>query len=401
MTDPTTSEPVLLDPGVDQFPEYVDHPDRLTEAEEERGRALYQTLADLDDDDNGLDGPRPTVSAPGPVGAGRSTAMDRARALRKVLLAHGVPEVSIELQEGRPTYGADPWNACQPVASLSHHMASIPTEANPTPGLWLVKQGRSDLPGPLANGTAGLDLVYRILCMGYANHPGYGGPWTVSGPLGAYTIPKDVARPYAWGTEFEGGYSEAVWDREYVNRRTGKRMTFREFMGRVNAGLVEGIWRINGHGKTPTPGMDLSGYHGEHKTWAPGRKPDRLGYETADGRKEIRKYAHQEDDVTAADVWEHKINVIGSDENLSAQHMLQQAHNRAAGARANGAAAVKVAKAAHTQATRNRDAIRALGDKLEEVTPGVAQAVLDALGDKINVEVSIDLLDTGEDEVTA
>lgn len=232
--------------------------------------------------------------------SGRTTALARARRLREVLLDHGVPEVSIELQDGRPAYG-DTWNACKPVMVMSHHIASHPSPSSPTPGLALVKAGRSDLPGPLCNGTAGVDLVYRIICLGYANHPGYGGPLVVSGPLGAYRLPQDNARAYAWGTEYEGGYSDSVWDREYTNRRTGKRMTFREFMGRANAGLVEGIWAINGHGKTATSGMDLSGYHGEHKTWAPGRKPDRLNYSTASGRAEITRHANSATTTIAED----------------------------------------------------------------------------------------------------
>lgn len=222
--------------------------------------------------------------------SGRQAAVTRAQILRGVLLKHGVPEVSIELQVGRPS-GGDDWNACSPIAVFSHHIVSRPTASNPTPGLSLVKRGRVDLPGPLCNGTAGVDLVYRIVCMGMANHPGFGGPLTVRGPMGAFTIPKDVARPFAWGTEYEGGLDDATWNREYTNRRTGKTMTFREFMGRSNAGLVEGIWLINGRGKHPRASMDLSGYHGEHKTWAAGRKPDRRNYDTDRGRKEVRKYS--------------------------------------------------------------------------------------------------------------
>ena len=221
----------------------------------------------------------------------REQALTRARRIREVMLDYGVPEVSIELQEGRPGSG---WNGLDPVAVFSHHIASKPTRSNPTPGLSLVKRGRSDLPGPLANGTAGVDLVYRILTLGWANHPGYGGPLTVRGPLGAFTIPRDNARPYAWGTEYEGGYTNAVWDSTYTNRRTGKSMTFREFMGRCNAALVEAIWLpgLSSRGKYNLikPGMDLSGYHGEHKTWAPNRKPDRKDYSTETGRAEIRRF---------------------------------------------------------------------------------------------------------------
>lgn len=221
----------------------------------------------------------------------RTLAMQRARTMREALLDHGVPQVSIEIVQGRPGPPSR-WIGLTPVAVMSHHIASHPTTSNPTPGLNLVKVGRSDLPGPLCNGTAGVDLVYRIICLGYANHSGEGGPWIVRGPLGNYSIPRDNGRPYIWGTEYEGGFTDEVWDRLYQNPKTKLKMNFREFMGRCNAGLVEGIWAINGRGKTPTSGMDLSTYHGEHgQPWAVGRKPDRRGYvgNVNIGRREIRR----------------------------------------------------------------------------------------------------------------
>lgn len=235
--------------------------------------------------------------------AGRELAISRARMVKRVLLDYGAPEVSIEVVEGRP-FSGDRWNALRPVSVFSHHIVSRPTPSNPTPGLNLVTVGTSDLGGPLCNGTAGVDLVYRIKCLGLANHPGFGGPLTVSGPLGSFTIPRDNARPYAWGTEYEGGINESDWDEVYTNRRTGISMSFREFMGRCNAGLTHAIWLINDMGKTPEVGMDFSGYHAEHLTWAPDRKIDRLNYTTRSGRAEVRRYtdaAIKEDDVQLDD----------------------------------------------------------------------------------------------------
>lgn len=234
----------------------------------------------------------------------RTLAMRRARTMREALLDHGVPQVSIEIVQGRPG-PTSRWVGLQPVAVMSHHIASYPTPANPTPGLSLVKVGRSDLDGPLCNGTAGVDLVYRIICMGWANHSGEGGPWVVRGPVGSYQIPYNQGRPYIWGTEYEGGFTDEVWDRVYQNPKTKQKMDFREFMGRSNAGLVEGIWSINGKGKTPTSGMDLSTYHGEHgKPWAEGRKPDRRGYvaDVSIGRREIRRFADKTSTPTLAEV---------------------------------------------------------------------------------------------------
>ena len=231
----------------------------------------------------------------------RAQALKQARTIRAALLDHGVPQVSIELHRGRPATGDD-WTALDPVGALSHHIASRPTPESPTPGLALVKSGRSDLPGPLANGTAGVDLVYRIITLGYANHSGFGGPLTLRGPLGTFTIPQDNGRAFLWGTEYEGGFSDQVWDREYQHRPSGRRMTFREFMGRCNAGLLAGIWEINSHPGRPTAEMDLSTYHGEHLTWAPGRKVDRRNYTTESGRAEIRRFnVPVEDDMQLTD----------------------------------------------------------------------------------------------------
>jgi hypothetical protein len=97
--------------------------------------------------------------------------------------------------------------------------------------------------------------------MGWANHPGAGGPYTLPGG----TVPKDAARPYLFGWEFEGGVREADWTD-----------SMRNFMGRCHAGTLD--WLGRG-----------SGSHIEHKTWAPTRKIDRLRYTLADARAEIRR----------------------------------------------------------------------------------------------------------------
>lgn len=215
------------------------------------------------------------------VGGDKPAALEKARALKRVMLDHGVPEVSIELQAGRPTdYGV--FDALYVVDEMSHHTVSRPGE-NRTPCLSLVKVGRSDLPGPLCNGYGGWDLCYRIITFGYANHPGEGGPLTVPGfSGGSFTIPKDSARRYAWGTEWEGGLAAADWDHVLTNPRTGDKMTMREFMGRSNAALRE---------------YHKIAHHSEHSTWAPLRKIDRLGYDAKLGTAELLRYTGEEDDM--------------------------------------------------------------------------------------------------------
>lgn len=234
---------------------------------------------------------------------GQPTALARAQVIRTALLDHGVPQVSIELQVGRPTYGSyggDDWNACKPVAVFAHHTVSGYSASSLTPVLWLCKAGRSDVPGPLCNGYGGWDLCYRIVTTGMANHPGEGGPYTVQTPRGAFTMPLDSARAWAWGTEYEGGLSGADWDRMLTNPPTSKKMTFREFMGRSEAGLLQ------------VHGLDARA-HLEHKTWAPTRKIDRLNYTTDSGRAEATRYANpsQEDDMQDADFDRIKTIVAG------------------------------------------------------------------------------------------
>jgi hypothetical protein len=209
-----------------------------------------------------------------------SSALKKARDMRGVLLDFGVPEVSIELRKGRPSSFGQ-WDAGFFVAEMSHHTVSRYSAKNLTPVLNLVKNGRSDLAGPLSNGYGGWDLCYRIICFGYANHPGAGGPVVIPAlNAGSFTIPKDSARRYTWGTEFEGGLNEKDWDRVLKNPRNGKKMTFREFMGRSNAGLEVAL-EIH------------RSAHLEHSSWT-SRKIDRLNYTRLEGIVEKDKYRKQE-----------------------------------------------------------------------------------------------------------
>lgn len=262
--------------------EWVDNCDVVaspTEEEVAEGNAMGQSIDPDDDDDAGFDPHqiRGFTTSPEPVTATeRDRALAKARLLKKIMLEHGVPQVSIEILPGRPnSYGS--WDALYTVSDMSHHTVSRYSPSSLTPVLALCKRGRSDLPGPLCNGYGGWDLTYRIITFGYANHPGYGGPYTVPAlTSGKFTIPKDSARRYSWGTEWEGGLSEADWNKVLTNPRNGKKMTMREFMGRSNAAL-EKFLEIH------------EGAHMEHSTWT-SRKIDRLGYTRAEGIAEKRPY---------------------------------------------------------------------------------------------------------------
>lgn len=231
-----------------------------------------------------------------------AVAMLEARKLKAHLEAQGI-RVSIELQPGVAGSG---WYDDRKIGVLSHHVASRRTMGL-TPFLALVKKGRTDVPGPLCNGYMGFDRVYRIITMGWANHPGRGGPLVLAG----HRIPRDNGRPYLWGTEYEGGLDLADFTTEY-----------RVAMARANAAILHYL--------------DLPvDAHAEHLTWAPGRKIDRKGYTAESGRAEIRRYARpiitpeddmpfrdwpQEDkDALARHVWAYK----GTHETRDAYAMLR------------------------------------------------------------------------------
>ncbi|MPZ14292.1 MAG: hypothetical protein GEU73_07685 [Chloroflexi bacterium] len=195
----------------------------------------------------------------------RTAALTRARSLREALLDHGVRAVSIELMQGR---SASAWNGGAFIGCMGHHTVSRPSMGD-TPVLSLCKTGRSDVPGPLCNGYGGYDRIARIICMGYANHPGYGGPVTVE----KGTVPKNNARPYFFGWEMEGGiekWTDAMHD----------------FMDSCFAGTVDWL-RVSERS------------HVEHKTWAPTRKIDRLNVNLPDARARIAAVLEGEDDPMA------------------------------------------------------------------------------------------------------
>lgn len=196
----------------------------------------------------------------------QSVAISKAQDLRESLLDHGVKAVSIELVEGRGSQG---WYVDTHLGSMGHHIVSRRTQGL-TPFLNLVKVGRVDLPGPICNGYGGFDEVARIICMGYANHPGAGGPYT----LESGTVPVNNGRPYFFGWEFEGGLVESDWPD-----------SFRSFMGRCHAGTLD--WISTSHNfSSPLTAKS----HIEHKTWAPTRKSDRMGYSLDSARAELTPY---------------------------------------------------------------------------------------------------------------
>ncbi len=181
-----------------------------------------------------------------------SDALEAAKRLKAHMEARGV-KCSIELQ---PDVNGT-WDVLAKRGIISHHTASYIRQGL-TPLLALVKKGRSDVRGPLANGYGGRDLVYRIITMGKANHAGRGGPLRLQ-----TLVPQDYGNRYTWGTEYEGGYED--WSLE-----------MRIFMAKANAALLDYF------------DFELRAA-AEHKTWTP-RKVDRRDYTDTISHAEIVKY---------------------------------------------------------------------------------------------------------------
>lgn len=184
----------------------------------------------------------------------QARALEEARELKSILdrwWSHRT--CSIELLPGR---GSDPWAVPSKYLRMHHHTAAPyrGVDGNLTPALGIVKEGRPDVIGPLANGYGGFDLRYRILCMGLANHPGAGGPITIDG----VRVPKDSARGPTWGTEWEGG----LQDYETIPGMM-------DFMAAIDCGLAE--YGVLGEPRLLTSQL-------EHSTWAPDRKIDRRNF---------------------------------------------------------------------------------------------------------------------------
>ncbi|UFU03424.1 hypothetical protein LQF12_02100 [Ruania suaedae] len=248
---------------------------------------------------------------------GYAADLAEARKMKACLERHGV-RVSIELQAGA---GGSWGEHTAHQFNMSHHTATRPSQGL-TPALGIVKRGRSDVPGPLANGYGGYDRIYRILTFGRANHPGAGGPVT----LGGITVPYNNGRPYIWGTEFEGGYEQYTPE-------------MRDFMDRANAGITEYWAQRRGRSVAHQLEMNL-----EHATWTT-RKVDRIGYTRASSIRAIKAILdnptttgdefdmatiEQLREIVREEVWGYRgLDYVNEKDPATQQHKLAKAHEYA------------------------------------------------------------------------
>ncbi len=137
---------------------------------------------------------------------------------------------------------------------LCHHTGSAAMPGSRT----VVRDGRSDLPGPLAQLTLDPDGVFSVIAAGQCWHPGRGGP--------LLDCPRDNGSPYLIGIEgvSNGTYWTPEQRREYPR---GVAALLRKLGARSAEGWVA-----------------------EHAEWAPGRKPDMGNWDPNDMRREVNRH---------------------------------------------------------------------------------------------------------------
>ena len=160
---------------------------------------------------------------------------------------------------------------------LVHHTGSagMPGSRN------VVRDGRSDLPGPLAQLTLDPDGVFSVIAAGQCWHPGRGGP--------LLDCPRDSGSPYLIGIEgvSNGTYWTPEQRREYPR---GVAALLRKLGAKTAEGWVA-----------------------EHAEWAPGRKPDMGNWDPNDMRREVNRHlrggAQTEEDfmATMSDAEKHEL----------------------------------------------------------------------------------------------
>jgi hypothetical protein len=137
---------------------------------------------------------------------------------------------------------------------MRHHTASGRGSGN-APSLWTVTNGRSDLPGPLANLLTARNGWIYVVAAGYCNHAGAGGPYK--------TVPKDSGNKYFYGNECENDGAGEPWPGVQIDASR-----------RAEAALIAYHHR------------DATWLEG-HKEWAPLRKIDPFPTNMDDERAKV------------------------------------------------------------------------------------------------------------------
>lgn len=112
--------------------------------------------------------------------------------------------VTVKFVQGWRTRGS----SYAPRGQMEHHTASNPLGGN-APALGIVTNGRSDLPGPLAQTLTARNGTVYIVAKGRANHAGTGGPRS--------GIPQNSGNSFLRGNEAENSGVGERWSKKQVD----------------------------------------------------------------------------------------------------------------------------------------------------------------------------------------
>lgn len=136
-----------------------------------------------------------------------------------------------------------------PRAIICHHTASGSQTGN-FGSLRVVRDGRSDLPGPLCQFLLGRDGTVRIIAGGHANHAGYGGP--IAG------IPENLGNTFAWGIEAENNGVGEPWSKAQLNAYYRLCAALLDLMG------TKDVSKVIGHKEWTSRKIDPAGIDMDH-----------------------------------------------------------------------------------------------------------------------------------------
>lgn len=80
--------------------------------------------------------------------------------------------LTVKEMPGWKTRGVNGWSVNGPFGGLVHHTGTVATAAGDYPSLKVVRSGRSDLQGPLAQLGLGRSGTWYVIAAGYCNHAG-------------------------------------------------------------------------------------------------------------------------------------------------------------------------------------------------------------------------------------
>lgn len=135
--------------------------------------------------------------------------------------------------------------ATRPQGLLCHHTAGRPTVANPYPSLGVVRDGRPDLDGPLAQLGLGGDCAVRVIAAGMCWHAG--ATWL-----------RWQSNPYSIGIEAEHPGGSALWPADMYEAYVALAAALREWYDLPLSHVVGHKEAAKPLGRKPDPTFNMT-----------------------------------------------------------------------------------------------------------------------------------------------